>query len=115
MANVLSIPGRLSNSSGRTLATLTETFAGIAGLCTAMQLNYGEPRRGRRSDDGPRGTTPEAGRADLFDLPDKVTDFDAAPFLCEASRTAFETPDAFLKDDADVGALPRSTGTTKQA
>ena len=56
LANVLSISGRLSNSCGRTIATLTETFAGIAGLCKATQLNCGEPHRGRRSCDGLDGT-----------------------------------------------------------
>ena len=103
--------GRLSNSRGRTIESLEETFTGIAELCSTVTLDYGAPRKGLRAvRSAPANAQP--GLAHLFDLPDKVTDFNAGPFLSERSRVAFETPDAYLRDPVDVGDLPKSTGTT---
>lgn len=78
----------------------------------------------RRRAAGDTATQVEPGLALEFDFPDKVGNFDLAPFLSAASRHAYEDPDSMLRVSEDEELLrgpplgpssssSRSGGTTQ--
>ena len=111
MVKLVTAAGRPTGGSGRTIGGLRATFEQLLrGETQLALLPYGVPRG--KGFAASTGTTPEVGVADRFDLPSKVRDFDARPFLSDRVLAAFTDPSSCLRDDILDADLPRGGGTT---
>ena len=101
------------NDGGRTIQRTSSLVADLSAQVAELGcIPYARQRVGTRNVGEAGAVSMEPGIASQFDLPEHVVDFDAVPFLSAKSARAFARPDVMLKEEEEVGVLPKVQGST---